>query len=90
MGMHPRRFSVRLRLRLGGALRQLAEVHHHDDCNDGDDDGVDEERDDLGAGPKDLLDQAVIALFQANAATTPKAAEANEIMVCRYTVRFGI
>ena len=34
-----------------------------------------------------FLTRAVIALFQASAATTPKAADAREIMVCIYTER---
>jgi hypothetical protein len=31
----------------------------------------------------------VIAPFQARAATTPNAADAREIMVCKYTDRFA-
>src|SRR5438132_12722213 len=38
--------------------------------------------------PKTSFTRAVIALFQASAATTPKAADAREIMVCKYTERF--
>jgi hypothetical protein len=37
--------------------------------------------------PKTSFTRAVIALFQASAATTPKAADAREIMVCKYTER---
>src|SRR5207245_6164173 len=43
-----------LRLGLGRALRHLAEIHHHDNRDDGDDDGVEEERDDLGTRAKNL------------------------------------
>jgi hypothetical protein len=38
--------------------------------------------------PKISFTRAVIALFQASAATTPNAADAREIMVCKYTERF--
>ena len=38
--------------------------------------------------PKISFTSAVIALFQASAATTPKAADAREIMVCKYADRF--
>src|SRR6266705_3294885 len=43
-----------LSLGLGRALRHLAKVHHHDDRDDRDDDGIEEERDNLGTRAKNL------------------------------------
>ena len=41
---------VRLRFRLGCTLRQLGKIHHHDDGDNSNQDGVEEQGNDLATG----------------------------------------